>query len=342
MKVPHDSELYRSEMSKWQMFTIEALTYKEIVREFEQMYADVGLEIKLSPQSYQLPVDKEYILLEDLKKLGFRNTKRQDGLDMEHCKKVLKKLAQWHAASAVRIERQGPYPEQYVRGLTNRDGFDLLRTVMLTCAKNAAKSAKTIPGHELYLEKMEKLGEIFTENFFEKTAVDPNEFNVLNHGDCWSNNIMFQYDDQDQLRECYFVDLQIPRYGSVAQDVTYFLMTSAKLEVKVNRFDELIRYYHSNLKEHLQLLNYSKTIPSLGDIHRVLINNAGTWGAFAMWNVLPAVLAPPSKDANVENLISDSEESDKFKELIYLNDNIRKHYELVFPWLYHRGAFDLE
>ncbi|XP_073830039.1 uncharacterized protein [Musca autumnalis] len=75
MKVPLDSELYRKEMSKFKMFSIESFTYNEIVREFEQMYREVGLNIKLSPQSYKLPIEEEYVLLEDLKKKGFRNCK---------------------------------------------------------------------------------------------------------------------------------------------------------------------------------------------------------------------------------------------------------------------------
>ncbi|XP_059217682.1 uncharacterized protein LOC106087274 [Stomoxys calcitrans] len=339
MKIPHDTEVYRKEMAKWDMFTIESLMYREIIPELEQLYLHSGLTIQLCPTSYLLATDKEYILLEDLKKRGYRNTKRQDGLDMEHCKKVLEKIAQLHAASAVRVERKGPYPKQYVKGIANDVGFETIRTLMDSCVKNALKVAKSFPNHEMYYEEMQNMGKQFTEVLFETSAYDDTDFNVLNHGDCWSNNIMFKYDTEGHLLDCCLVDLQTPRYGNAAQDLNYFILTSAKLELKINHFDEMIRYYHQQLRDHLKLLKYSKPIPTLGDIHRMILK-AGAWSIFAALNVLPIVLADSSQDATVDNLIGDSEESEKFKERLYANERTRKHYEVLLPWLYHRGAFD--
>lgn len=48
-------------------------------------------------------VDEEtfsYIIFEDISPLGFKNIDKQNGLDFDHMKLALKKLAQWHALSA--------------------------------------------------------------------------------------------------------------------------------------------------------------------------------------------------------------------------------------------------
>jgi len=60
-------------------------------------------------------------------------------------------------------------------------------------------------------------------------TIDASDFNVLNHGDFWSNNMMFSHDSFGNIKDIYMVDFQIPKYGSVAQDLYYFLMTSTKL-----------------------------------------------------------------------------------------------------------------
>lgn len=43
----------------------------------------------------------EYIIFEDLTKSGYKNVPKTDGLDFCHIKIAFKKLADWHAATAV-------------------------------------------------------------------------------------------------------------------------------------------------------------------------------------------------------------------------------------------------
>jgi len=110
---------------------------------------------------------------------------------------------------------------------------------------------------------------------------EPDEFKVLNHGDGWSNNIMFQYNENNEIQDTYFVDLQIPKWGSVAQDFYYFLMSSTSLDVKTSKFDYFIWYYHLELVKHLKLLNYSKELPTLRSINDALNKYSG-WGKWSL------------------------------------------------------------
>jgi len=122
---------------------------------------------------------------------------------------------------------------------------------------------------------------VVIDEMFKLGEVDPNDFNVLNHGDSWSNNIMFQYDEFGKIKEVYMVDYQVSKYGSVAQDLLYFLISSTKLEDKLSKFDYYVKVYHDNLVEHLRILKYSKPLPSLRDIHKVLFR----YGLFGMYFV---------------------------------------------------------
>lgn len=114
----------------------------------------------------------------------------------------------------------------------------------------------------------------YAENQFDpflwKSEKDPNEFNVLNHGDLWVNNIMFQYKEDGSLKETYFIDFQMGRYGSPAQDLLYFLLSSTNLDIKLKHFDYFISFYHQQLIEHLKLLHYKGIKPKLRDIHMAL------------------------------------------------------------------------
>ena len=50
-------------------------------------------------------VNAPYIVFEDLAVLGYKNVDRRLGLDFDHYKSVLSKMARWHAATAVLVNK---------------------------------------------------------------------------------------------------------------------------------------------------------------------------------------------------------------------------------------------
>lgn len=277
MKTAHDSEIFRQMMQIHDVFVTESEIYREVIPEFEQMYREVGLEVTFGAKSYSLDVQSPYILLEDLSPRGFKNENRLEGLDMEHTKAVLNKLAQWHAASAVRVANKGPYKPELCMGFLKESAREMMRSMFEGLWSIFIECAKSYEGIDEYLGAMITAKDKFMEEFLRLAEDEKRDFCVLNHGDCWANNVMFQHDAFGKIKETYLVDFQTPRYGTPAQDLYYFLISSTKYELKTKQFDYFVKYYHDRLVEYLKLLNYSKKIISLKDLH-ILLYKYGMWG----------------------------------------------------------------
>ncbi|XP_013107735.2 uncharacterized protein LOC106087290 [Stomoxys calcitrans] len=344
LKICHDSELFRQMLEGHNVFDVEAGMYRHVIPEIEKILSDAGMNVRFGAKTYTLPTEEPYILLENLKVHGFRNTKRQEGLDMVHIKSVLKKLAQWHAATAVRVATKGKFEDKYATGYLKPDAYDMIKGMFDNATAVLLESVREFTDSNIYYEKVVKLQNQITDELFKEMGIgigeNEDEFKVLNHGDAWSNNIMFQYnEDNGDLKETYFVDYQIPSYTSPAQDLWYFIISSCKYEIKLANFDYVLAYYHQQLDECLRLLKYPKKMPMLKDIHCMMYTH-GVWAYATATNVMAAVLCDPTDKANLDNFISETDAGLAFKRQMYSNPRYRKHMEALLPWLLNRGLLE--
>ncbi|KAH8267219.1 hypothetical protein KR026_008120, partial [Drosophila bipectinata] len=353
LKLPHASEAYRKVIEKTDMFDVERGMYLEVVPELEQLYRDVGVEVNFGAKAYEIPAGDYYVLLEDLKPRAFQNANRLQGLDQAHTENALRKFAQWHAASAVRVERKGPYPEKYTKGFLSNE--DIVEAFCNRSVKIFLDHVHLVKGHEPYVKDLVSTNDwyeirllmnpftqrIISENLLDIVSdindVKPDDFNALNHGDAWANNIMFQYNESKGISDTYFVDLQLPKWGSVTQDLYYFLLSSTQLDIKTAKFDYFIWFYHSELVKHLKLLKYSKPLPTLRSIRDELSKYNG-WAYVCASTIMPYVLLDPSDGNDFEKVLADKDSS--FKKSLFLNPRFHKHMEVLLPWLLHRGALE--
>ncbi|BFF89738.1 uncharacterized protein DMAD_08425 [Drosophila madeirensis] len=340
LKLPHQLELYQEMMKQNNIFDIERMMYSEVVPEMEALYKEVGVDVIFGARSYDFKGAKtDYVLLEDLGQKGFKNANRLEGLDQTHTERVLKKLSQWHAASAVRVATKGAYPEILNLGFLKEESRPMMTDMIKGMMARFLKVCVTYEGHEEYIEQIKNLIPVTVDEMYKMAKIDAQEFNVLNHGDFWSNNVMFQYDAFGKIKEVYLVDYQIPKYGTVAQDLLYFLLSSTKLEDKLSKFDYYIKFYHDNLIEHLKILKYTKPLPTLRSIHSSLLKH-GVFGYSVVTGVMGAVLLDPSENASFENFVGNSEAGEAFQMQLYTNPRYRKHIQVILPWLLNRGALE--
>jgi len=138
------------------MFPKEMEMYRKYVPAFEKLYKDAGLTITFSAKSFVLnrDVSEEYLLMENLQAKGFKMADRKKGLDMEHTKSALKKLAQWHAASIKYKEINGPYSTLYNDGIYIEQTRDTFHNMFALAKDSFIQILGKFEGAEEFLPKL--------------------------------------------------------------------------------------------------------------------------------------------------------------------------------------------
>ncbi|XP_016952677.1 uncharacterized protein LOC108026304 isoform X2 [Drosophila biarmipes] len=322
------------------MFVSELDMYDHLIPELEDLYAkSTPISPKFKPVHLKFPgnsVKSDYILLEDLRKKGYRNADRTKGLEQFEVEAVLKKLAQWHAASAKRVVELGEYEqgirESYFTAEHQKllDEFNINFSMpFLECMQKYNLDPGQLVLISNYTSHLTDLNIEFGKN-------DPMELSVLNHGDFWCNNFMFKYKDNSEVEDVCFVDFQLPKFGTPAQDLFCLLMTSPKFSIKLYKFDHFIEYYHQQLVDHLSLLNYNRNAPTLAQFHSHL-HRYSLWAFICAQRMLPIVLLPPDVDSNIGNVMGNSEEAIAFKRKMFLLPAYVDQIKVILPWLINRG-----
>jgi len=74
---------------------------------------------------------------------------------------------------------------------------------------------------------------------------------TLCHGDFWSNNIMFKYNEDGKVAETILVDFQLINYGHPAYDLMYLLYLSTDNEFRDQHMDECLQHYWTTLNQYI-------------------------------------------------------------------------------------------
>lgn len=133
------------------------------------------------------------------------------------------------------------------------------------------KVLKTYGDCDDYAEKISKWDKFFVATcYYYESKPMKCGLQVLNHGDVWTNNIMFRFDPLDVL----LIDYQLCFWGSPTYDIWLFLILSVQDEIKTEKFDELIEFYHYELCEALRNLGYEHHIPNLDEFNEDIKDKA--------------------------------------------------------------------
>lgn len=196
---------------------------------------------------------------------------------------------------------------------------------------------KTQPGLEELVEKFTKIEDSHYDRICATSVRDDNDFNVILHGDLWSNNIMFKYGDNGDAVDTVLVDFQICYYGPPALDVTYCMYTSSNNDVSELDWDMLVQHYYNELRTTLRKFNYSKKVPSLMEFNAQIIMR-GLYGAAVGVVCEAGRMLENVGDDGLANFVSD--EAAEYRLNMLLNPKVAPKIVKLLKYFDRKGYYE--
>lgn len=335
-------EFHNNILKQYNVYEHEMRMYDEILPKITKLIRE-SKEIEQSPlfpETIAVFHDKGSILFEDLTKINFVMEDRLKGLNIQKAKLLLTSLAKMHAASAVLNEREPNIFKNCDRGIFNRH-TRAFSPYFDTVVKICGEIVSGWEGYEHIGKKILKIAPHFMEYTERVYDHDSNFFNVLCHGDLWTNNSLFRYGKGDtEPSDCILIDFQFCSWGSPAIDLSYFLNTSLQIGLRL-RTDELIQHYYYELSDTLKKLRFSGKIPRLTELRSQLILKSFSNFTFSITSQ-PIMVNPITEDADFSALMKVDERGMKFKHLLFSNPVVQDNLKLMLPVFDRMGLFELQ
>jgi len=271
VKVPGGA--FSEEIAKWGLYEREVVMYSAGVEFFRRLlsrrhggqtklpfarfvYGTMVKDGEVRDDSGALTADqtqKEMVVLELLQ--NYEVVDKKAGFDLAHLRLVIPAMARFHATGYVLHQR-------------HQDKVERLRTVKMVFPEEMKEMntflspIMAVVEHAGMMEEAAALGKMLTfEKFtagWESTFTEDRDVVTLVHGDLWSSNMMFRYQTDSagvrQPVDIKFVDLQMSRFGDLAFDLVYCLISSTRGDTRRGHLKELLRWYEVAFRAQLEEL----------------------------------------------------------------------------------------
>nr|XP_022909651.1 uncharacterized protein LOC111420837 [Onthophagus taurus] len=192
------------------------------------------------------------IVLENLKSLGYVLRDRKKPIDDAHLELSIKALARYHAINYAMKDQQ---PEKYKKltiGVGDVFGKYLIKFGMEDTIKKCVD--QLIKGFDpvmdkIILDHLDNLTERLID-YLTKIFLDCDEHFIMGQGDCWSNNMMFLYNDQTKPIDVKIIDWQCQRISSPLFDFSYFFYTLATKK-ELDNAEHYLNLYYDTLSQRI-------------------------------------------------------------------------------------------
>ncbi|XP_043653424.1 uncharacterized protein LOC122620159 [Drosophila teissieri] len=284
--------------------------------------------------------ERDSIMFEDLSLERYKVACRVGKLDLEHTHLVLEKLADFHAAGAALAERQpGIFEKNYDRGFFNQHvrGYEPVMKNILKALSRTLELSQDLK--ERYQAKIDRLIENVMDYGERSTCFAPGDFVTLAHGDIWTTNVMFQYDDEGHPVNAIFIDFQFSVWNSPAIDLHYFFSTSIHEDLRLGHQTELVQFYYYKLVEALKRVKYTGKVPTLFAFQQQFRSKA-FYAVFSSLIFEPVMVYNGKEEPTIEQFISSDEKGLRVRNAMYQTEENLKKLHLILPFLDQQGLLD--
>lgn len=201
--------------------------------------------------------ENDFLALENLNNYGYDTTSRQEAMDINLCRLIMKTLGRFHAMSFVIRDQCPQMFEEMSNALeetyySNRlkPWYNDFSKIQIDIALDALE--KTYGG-TIVEERAKKFlldGSVYDKMV--KFTHARNRYSVIGHGDCWVPNFLVhttKVDGRDIPVKAKMIDFQLARFASPVIDISFFIYSCTTEELRVQYYDDLIKTYHTSLSQ---------------------------------------------------------------------------------------------
>ncbi|XP_011296879.1 uncharacterized isoform X2 [Fopius arisanus] len=314
------------------VFQTERYMLEEIVPKVEKL---VGK--RLGPKVYYSSNEPCTIVMEDLISLGFQNRNRKNGLNKVEVSIILKYIANFHAGSIL-LNEQNPgcvsrLTTGFISSKTPEAFFSFISKGLKSIAEQICNwmDPKFIP----ISDKLHKKSREICQNLQRTYQYDEDEFQVLNHGDLWVNNLMFKDDKNGEPLEMRMVDYQMCVWTSPAVDLLYIFNIVPETNIKMIHDDIFLQHYLTHLSNTMARIGCTANPPTLEQLKKSMYKRRD-YGIMAGLTFWPKMIA---EDDEIEDLDVVLERGEASVDLLK-NPKARETLAKILPMLDERNYLD--
>ncbi|KAK0094729.1 hypothetical protein PV326_010175 [Microctonus aethiopoides] len=239
-------------------FSKELAFYKELTPEFLQLQRENGIldpEFswlgphyiggRMSLNDNETFDNQASIVLENLNSSGYKMADRLIGLNKSQTEFAVKQLAKFHAIGIAMREKKPKLFMKVVTPALVHVANETAEQCVMDMIEKSIEDLSKIDEAKPYMNVVKKSIEIAGKTEIHKTKSDE-MWCTLVHNDFWVNNMMFKFNESNDVIDMKIVDFQLCAYDFGVKDLIFFLISSPMNEIIDDIFDDMVDVYYNS------------------------------------------------------------------------------------------------